>query len=72
MMYSGDEVYGDAITSGMQDDHDYVRCPSCGSTADPEYVFYDGSTGVVAPDGGKEQQHQEGWKCPECGAVEEI
>lgn len=47
-------------------------CNNCGSTKLRRHRVYDGPTGVVAPDGGQEMQHAEGWECPDCHAVEEI
>lgn len=50
-----------------------IACPNCGA-ADPRWTWieYSGSTGVSHPDGGpQEYASQAGWKCAECGHVEE-
>jgi len=46
-------------------------CDTCGST-NLRYFEGEGPTGVVAPDGGAEWRSYEGFKCLDCGAVEEL
>jgi hypothetical protein len=48
-----------------------VTCPWCGSPNVVAVEWY-GPTGVVAPDGGQEYQAQIGYKCYDCGEVEEA
>jgi hypothetical protein len=45
-------------------------CPMCGSQKVVPIEWH-GPTGVVAPDGGEEFQTQFGYRCLDCGAVEE-
>jgi hypothetical protein len=45
-------------------------CPVCGSE-NVVPIEWHGPTGVVAPNGGEEYQTQFGYKCLNCGAVEE-
>jgi hypothetical protein len=46
-------------------------CPWC-SSLDLIAVEYYGPSGVTSPDGGKEYQLQLGYKCLNCGGVEEA
>jgi hypothetical protein len=46
-------------------------CPACGSR-NVIAVESHGPSGVVAPDGGEEFRSQEGYKCRDCGAIEEV
>ena len=46
-------------------------CPNCGSE-NLEYVEDEYFTGVTSPDGGAERWLWRGWKCRECGAMEEA
>jgi hypothetical protein len=48
-----------------------ARCPECGS-ADIALLHGVYSTGVVAPDGGKEFWYEAAWDCQECGHKEEM
>jgi phage recombination protein Bet len=45
-------------------------CRSCASSR-ISWAEYDGRTGVFAPDGGAEYQHQSGVRCLDCNAIED-
>lgn len=47
-----------------------MACPECDSEV--EYVSGDFDTGVVAPDGYREKQWEEGFYCPRCKRVYDI
>jgi hypothetical protein len=44
-----------------------MNCPKDGHTL--EFISGDFPTGVIAPDGGKETAHEEGYYCPHCHLV---
>ena len=47
------------------------RCAECAGT-NLEWIQDDFSTGVVAPDGGKETRYEQGWRCLDCGHLEAV
>jgi hypothetical protein len=47
-----------------------TACPMCGSTRIEAIDWY-GGTGVTSPDGGEEHRLGRGFKCLQCGALEE-
>lgn len=48
-----------------------LRCLDCGST-DIEFVAERSETGVVAPDGGREYQEEQGMLCHRCGSHADL
>jgi len=54
-----------------EEDDQRPRCPECDSEdlAGVEGEYY---SGVVAPDGGRERRRWVGYRCRNCGSVEEL
>lgn len=48
-----------------------MNCPNHGNIG-LDHVFGEFPTGVVAPDGGKEIRHEEGFYCPLCNVTYEL
>jgi hypothetical protein len=59
------------LTSGRAPHPSSDVCAACGSW-NIDAVEWHGPTGVVAPDGGEEYRLQLGYKCRECGAIEDL
>jgi hypothetical protein len=59
------------LTATRSSDSDPVVCQACGSLNIVPFEWH-GPTGVVAPDGGCEYRTQVGYKCRNCGAIEEL
>ena len=47
------------------------RCAECAGT-NLEWIQDDFWTGVTAPDGGQETRAEQGWRCVDCGHLENV
>lgn len=54
----------------IRDDEEAIRCSRCDSD-NLEGIEEEYGTGVFAPDGGEERRLWRGWRCRECGQIEE-
>ena len=60
----------ECVTRLITVESDEQGCPSCGASPENlEDISGDYSTGVVAPDGGREVRHEQGYWCQKCGAT---